>query len=81
MYTLFTLFNQMKSEYEEVIHLRKFVPFADKCSTHARVRQSHYDKASGTVEVFQMKNIYGMLMLLAMGLFGSVSAFIAGRFL
>ena len=73
------MLDQLKSKYEEVIHLRKFVPFAEKCSTHARVRQSHYDKASGTVEVFQMKNIYGMLMLLATGLFGAVSAFIAGR--
>ena len=60
---------------------RKYVPHAKKCSTHARVRQSHYDKVAGTVEVFQMKNIYGMLMLLAMGLVSSVSAFITGRVL
>ena len=60
---------------------RKYVPHAKKCNTHARVRQSHYDKVAGTVEVFQLKNIYGMLMLLAMGLGSSACSFIAGRVL
>ena len=60
---------------------RKYVPHAKKCNTHTRVRKSHYDKVAGTVEVFQLKNIYGMLMLLAMGLVSSVSAFITGRVL
>ena len=49
------------------------------CNSHAQVRQSHYDKVSGQLMATELKNIYGMLMLLAMGLGSSCIAFVAGR--
>ena len=52
---------------------KKEVPFAQKCMTQGAVRQSHYDKDTSG-EAWSMENIYGMLLLLAMGLGGSVTA-------
>ena len=45
---------------------REYLPNATECLTQANVRRSHYQKDKRVV--FEMGNIYGMIMLLLIGL-------------
>ena len=46
--------------------LKEYQPNATQCLSHADVQRSHFGK--GQQVVFKMDNIYGMLILLAIGL-------------
>ena len=53
---------------------RKFIPYASKCLTHADVQKSHI--GDGVKVVLKLENIYGLIILLALGLGGSVISMI-----
>ena len=46
--------------------MKEHLPNATQCVSHADVQRSHFGK--GQLVVFRMDNIYGMLILLAIGL-------------
>ena len=48
---------------------KTYIPHATMCLTHADVQQSHFGKDQRVV--FKMDNIYGMIILLAIGLGGA----------
>ena len=54
---------------------KKYVPYASKCRTHADVQKSHHEKDNQVV--FKLENIYGMIILLAIGLGGAMLTMIA----
>ena len=58
---------------------KKHVPYATKCLTHADVQKSHIGKDNKVV--FKLENIYGMIILLALGLGGGVLTLIAEIFI
>ena len=49
---------------------KKHVPHAKECLTHDDVENSHFGEE--TKVIFKLQNIYGMVILLAMGLGGGV---------
>ena len=55
--------------------LKKYVPNATECLTHDDVLKTHLEK-DGRV-VFKLENIYGMIILLSLGLGGSVLTLIS----
>ena len=48
---------------------KTYIPHATMCLTHADVQQSHFGKDQRVV--FKMDNIYGMIIMLAIGLGGA----------
>ena len=56
---------------------KKYVPFASKCLTHADVQKSHIGKDNKVV--FKLENIYGMIILLTLGLGGGMLTIIAEK--
>ena len=51
--------------------LKKHSPHAKECLTHANIEKSHFGKEQRRFTL-QLENIYGMLILLAVGLGGGV---------
>ena len=49
---------------------KKHILHAKECLTHADVEKSHFGKE--TKVVFKLENIYGMIILLAVGLSGAI---------
>ena len=58
---------------------KKRIPYTAKCLTHADVQKSHIGKDNKVV--FKLENIYGMIILLALGLGGGVLTLIAEIFI
>ena len=58
--------------------LKRSFPFASKCLTHGDVQRSHFEKDGK--DVFKVENIYGMVVLLGIGLGVSVISLLAELF-